>query len=115
MGTLTENDRLPFYELLDFANELTIMPNGKSLERMKKVLFLGLAEYPLKIIAEAINAHCRVSRFFPMLADIITQIEGNVEDRAALAWSLVLKAKRKYRLRKGLRFPIPAIHYAKVL
>lgn len=109
---MTENDRKAFDEIMDLVGEMTIMPNGKDLARMKKVLFFGLIEYPLNVVADAAKAHCRVSRFFPMLADIILQIEGNVEDRAALAWSLILKAKRKYRLRKSLRFPTPAIHYA---
>lgn len=109
---MTENDRKAFDEILDLVADMTIMPNGKELARMKKVLFFGLMEYPLNVVADAAKAHCRVSRFFPMLADIIMQIEGCVEDRAALAWSLILKAKRKYRRRKGLRFPSPAIHYA---
>ncbi len=109
---MIENDRKAFNEIFDIVGEMTIMPNGKDLERMKKVLFLGLMEYPLSVISEAAKSHCRISRFFPMLADIIVQIEGSLEDRAALAWSLIMKAKRKYKLNKTLRFPLPAIHYA---
>ena len=109
---MTDNDRKAFDEIFDLVGEMTIMPSGKDLGRMKKVLFFGLSDYPLNVIADAAKAHCRVSRFFPMLADIIMQIEGSVEDRAALAWSLILKAKRKYRRNKSLRFPVPAIHYA---
>ena len=109
---MTENDRRAFYDILDAVNDLTLMPNGKDLERMKKILFANLLEYPLNVIASALNAHCRAEKFFPMLADIITQIEGTPEERAALAWSLVMKAKRKYRLRKAIKFPSPAIHFA---
>jgi len=109
---MTENDRKAFDDIFDLVGEMTIMPGGKDLLRMKKVLFFGLMEYPLNVITEAAKAHCRVSRFFPMLADIIVQIEGNLEDRAALAWSLIMKAKRKYHRNKSLRFPSPAIHYA---
>ena len=109
---MTENDRRAFYDILDAVNDLTIMPNGKDLERMKKILFANLLEYPLNVIASALNAHCRAEKFFPMLADIIKQIEGTPEERAALAWSLVMKAKRKYRLRKAIKFPSPAIHFA---
>ena len=109
---MTENDRRAFYDILDAVNDLTIMPNGKDLERMKKILFANLLDYPLNVIASALNAHCRAEKFFPMLADIIKQIEGTPEERAALAWSLVMKAKRKYRLRKAIKFPSPAIHFA---
>jgi len=109
---MIENDRKAFNEIFDIVGEMTIMPNGKDLERMKKVLFFGLMEYPLNVITEAAKSHCRISRFFPMLADIIVQIEGTFEDRAALAWSLIMKAKHKYRRNKTLRFPSPAIHYA---
>ena len=109
---MTEDDRKAFDEIFDLVSEMTIMPSGKDLERMKKVLFFGLMEYPLDRVIEAAKAHCRVNKFFPMLADIIVQIEGSFEDRAALAWSLVMKAKRKYRRNKTLRFPSPAIHYA---
>ena len=109
---MTEDDRKAFDEIFDLVGEMTIMPGGKDLGRMKKVLFFGLMEYPLDRIIEAAKSHCRVNKFFPMLADIIVQIEGSFEDRAALAWSLVMKAKRKYRRNKTLRFPSPAIHYA---
>ena len=112
MKTLTENDRPAFDEILDFVNDLTVLPGGKDLSRMKKALFASLSQYPLDVVADALDAHCRSERFFPTLADIIRQIEGTPEERAALAWALVMKAKRKYKLRKAIKFPVPAIHFA---
>ena len=109
---MTENDRRAFDDIMDAVNDLTIMPGGKDLERMKKILFANLMQYPLEVIASAVNAHCRAEKFFPMLADIVRQIEGTPDERAALAWSLVMKAKQKYKLRKAIRFPSPAIHFA---
>ncbi|MBQ6776640.1 MAG: hypothetical protein IJP53_09295 [Synergistaceae bacterium] len=109
---MTENDRRAFNDIMDAVNDLTIMPGGKDLARMKQILFANLMDYPLEVIANALNAHCRVEKFFPMLADIIRQIEGTPDERALLAWSLVMKAKRKYKLRKAIRFPAPAIHFA---
>lgn len=109
---MTENDRPAFDEILDFVNDLTIMPGGKDLSRMKKALFASLSQYPLDVVAEALNAHCKNEKFFPVLADIVRQIEGTPEERAALAWALVMKAKRKYKLRKSIKFPLPAIHFA---
>ena len=112
MKPVTENDRQAFDEILDFVNDLTIMPGGKDLSRMKTALFTSLSQYPLDVVAKALNAHCRSEKFFPTLADIIRQIEGTPDERAALAWALVMKAKRKYKLRKAIRFPVPAIHFA---
>ena len=109
---MIESDRPAFDEIMDFVNDLTIMPSGKDLSRMKTALFTSLAQYPLDVVAKAVNAHCRTEKFFPMLADIIRQIEGTPDERAALAWSLVMKAKRKYKLRRAIKFPVPAIHFA---
>ena len=47
-----------------------------------------------------------------MFADIVCQIENTPDERALLAWGLVLKVSRKYRLRESIRFPHPAIHFA---
>ena len=86
---------------MDRAALVTVLQNGRDFEDLKTALFLALAE------------HCRASRFFPMLADIVTRIEGNIEDRAALAWSLVRKAVRKYGSGRSIRFSNdPVIHYA---
>ncbi|MBR1486856.1 MAG: hypothetical protein IJ597_06340 [Synergistaceae bacterium] len=109
---MTEKDRQAFDEILDFIFDITILPSGKDLARVKAALFTSLREYPLDVVAKALNAHCRNEKFFPTLADIIRQIEGTPDERAALAWALVMKAKRKYKLRKAIRFPVPAIHFA---
>ena len=109
---MTESDRPYFYRLLEIANELTIMPGDKKLSRLQEALFMKLKEYPLEVLAKALDDYCRAEKFFPMLADIIKQIEGTPDDRAALAWASVLKAKRKYKLRKGIRFSSPATHFA---
>ena len=109
---MTERERSAFDEVLDAVNDLTIMPGGKDLERMKEVLFANLSEYPLRVVVDALYAHCRTEKFFPMLADIIRQIEGTPDERAALAWSMVMKARQKYKLRHAIRFPSAAIHFA---
>ena len=101
-----------FCELMERAADVTVMPNGKNLERVTVALFEGLAAYPLAVVAEAVAAHCRSGRFFPMLSDIVTRIEGKVEDRAAAAWALVLKAVARHGHWDSVRFPVPAIHYA---
>lgn len=54
---MTENDRPAFDEILDFVNDLTIMPGGKDLTRIKNALFISLAEYPLEVVAKAVKTH----------------------------------------------------------
>ena len=109
---MTENDRKAFYDILDIANDLTILPAGKDLERTKKALFFSLMEYPLQLIIEAIKLHCKANKFFPMLADIATVIEGKIDERATVAWYQILKARLKYGVNKSIRFSTPATHFA---
>ena len=109
---MREQDHENFQKLMDRAAIVTVLQNGRDFDDLKTALFLALQEYTLEQVTLAVAEHCRASRFFPMLADIVSRIEGNVEDRAALAWSLVRKTIRKYGTGRNLRFSHPAIHYA---
>ena len=109
---MREQDHEAFQKLMDRAAIVTVLQNGRDFDDLKTALFLALQEYTLDEVTRAVAEHCRASRFFPMLADIVIRIEGSVEDRAALAWSLVRKTIRRYGTGRNLRFPHPAIHYA---
>ena len=109
---MREQDHENFQKLMDRAAIVTVLQNGRDFDDLKTALFLALQEYTLEQVTRAVAEHCRASRFFPMLADIVTRIEGNVEDRAALAWSLVRKTIRRYSTGFNIRFPNPATHYA---
>ena len=109
---MTKDDKKVFLEIIDLVHDLTIMPNGKDFDRVKNALFDNLMKYSLAEVTKALKAHCREEKFFPTLADIVHQIEGTIDERALLASSLIMKAKRKYKLRKAIRFPVPAIHFA---
>ena len=109
---MTEQDFTEFSSLMELASQVTAMPNGKNAKEVTSALFTFLARYPFDVVKCAVMNHCRENKFFPMLADIVRQIEGTAEERAAMAWSLVLKAKKKYRLMKSIRFPNPATHFA---
>jgi len=101
-----------FRELMSRAADITVMPNGKDLERVTLALFEGLESYPFVDVAEAVAAYCRSERFFPMLADIVERIEGKGSDKGLLAWSMVLKAVARYGHWESVRFPDPTIHWA---
>lgn len=109
---MTEADFPAFAEIMHRASELTTVPNGKDVERVTLALFQALVEFPLPAVTEAVDAHCRSERFFPMLADIVTRIEGKAEDRAAAAWAMVLRAIGRFGYYDSVKFPEPATHYA---
>ena len=111
---MREQDRGAFRELMRRASELTVMPGGKDLGRTTEALFDALGPYPFGAVAEAVAAYCRSERFFPMLSDIVTHIEGKVGERAALAWAAVLRAVRRYGHYESVRFAEPATHWAVV-
>ena len=101
-----------FASFMRLISKVTAVPNGKSVDEMIDALFTLLEEYPFEVVKGAVKRHCEINKFFPMLADIVSQIKGTPDERALLAWGLVLKASNKYRLRESIRFPIPAIHFA---
>ena len=101
-----------FASFMRIFSKVTVTPNGKSIDEMIEALFVLLEEYPLETVKTAVIRHCEANKFFPMFADIVGQIKGTPDDRALLAWGLVLKASKKYRLRESIRFPHPAIHFA---
>lgn len=98
--------------MMQWAADVTTMPNGKDLGRTAKALFDALSPYPYEAVEAAVKGSCRHERFFPMLADIVTRIEGTSEERAAMAWALVLRAMGRWGYWDSVRFPDPAIHFA---
>jgi hypothetical protein len=77
-----------------------------------KTYFLLLLPYSITQVRDALNQHLKKSVYLPKPADIITLIEGTVEDRAKLAWQYVVKAIRRYGRSANVRFPNPAYHFA---
>ena len=109
---MTGEDYQAFSSFMRMVSKVTAIPNGKSVDEMIDALFFMLEEYPFDVVKGAVKKHCEANKFFPMLADIVSQIKGTPDERALLAWGLVLKAYRNYKLRESIRFPYPAIHFA---
>ncbi|MBQ7262843.1 MAG: hypothetical protein IJR14_03895 [Synergistaceae bacterium] len=109
---MQREDFARFQQLMASAADVTVMPNGKALGRVTLALFDGLGAFPFEAVAEAVAAHCREERFFPMLADIVGRIEGAAEERALVAWALVRKAAARWGSWESVRFPCPAAHWA---
>ena len=86
---------------------------GKNVDDAATVYFALLAQYPLPAVANAITQHCaRGNGSFPTVADIVKGIEGDIDERAALAWAEVDAAAQKTGGDRSVRFPDPAIHWA---
>ncbi|MBQ7215774.1 MAG: hypothetical protein IJS39_07290 [Synergistaceae bacterium] len=109
---MTSNDYQAFASFMRVVSKVTVLPNGKSVDEMIDAMFLMLADYSFEVVKEAVMRHCKANKFFPMLADVVCQIEHTPDERALMAWGLVLKARREYRIRVSIRFPHPAIHFA---
>ena len=109
---MTKEDFGRFKSLVEDTERLTAVSGGKDIGATAAAMFHALEEFPFAVVRDAFVAHCRQERFFPTLADIATRIEGKAEERAALAWALVMRAVRRLGASKSVRFPSPAIHYA---
>lgn len=109
---MTSKDYQAFASFLRVVSKVTVLPNGKSVDETIDALFIMLADYPLEVVKQAVIRHCEANKFFPMFADVVSQIKGTPEERALVAWALVLKARREYKVRVSIRFPHPAIHFA---
>ena len=93
------------------ALDLAVMTNGKDPERTITMLFAALAQYDLGLVRQAVIEHCRVEKFFPMLADIISRIDGIAEERADLACASIRETIRRYA-DDSIKFASPAMPYA---
>lgn len=83
-------------------------PSGEAL----KLWGLLMAGYPIEEVEAALRHHMAESPYMPKPADLIRQIDGTAEDRAAAAWAMLERAVMKCGHYQDVRFPDPAIHYA---
>ena len=109
---MREQDWPQFQAVMREAELCTAMPNGKDIGDVTAALFKHLAPYPIETVKAAVSEHCKHERFFPMLADIVSRIEGDIDERAALAWTEVDAAALKTGGERSVRFADPAIHWA---
>jgi hypothetical protein len=101
-----------FEEMMTHAAVLSYRQKGVDWRELMNALWEELEQYDLEVLRAAVMAHVRSEKFFPALGDIITRIEGTAEDRAKLAWRLVVRAIERLGHYDSVRFPSPAHHYA---
>lgn len=109
---MQQADRKPFYQSWAAAWEQC----GKSVtETSLRFAFECLQQYDLAdiqrgILQHATNPDC--GQFAPKSADIIRQIEGSPDERAARAWAKVAGAIESHGPYARIAFDDPAIHAA---
>ncbi len=76
-----------------------------------KIYITALLDYSLTEIKKAVNYFIKNSDKMPKVSDFINYISGglSLDDRAEIAWSLVLKAIEKYSYDKSFTFRDKAI------
>ena len=107
---MTERDKSEFAACLKVAADLYGRP-PLSTEALK-MFFLLLQKFSLEQVKSALQEHMASSPYMPKPCDVIQRIEGRPEDRAAVAWALVLGAISRFGHDTSVRFPSPAFHYA---
>ena len=110
MKQVTERDKAEFAACLKVAADLYGRP-PLSTEALK-MFFLLLQKFSLEQVKVALQEHIGTSPYMPKPCDVARRIEGRPEDRAAVAWALVLKAISRFGHDTSVRFPSPAFHYA---
>ncbi len=107
---MTERDKAEFAACLKVAADLYGRPplSGEAL----KMFFLLLQKFSLEQVKSALQEHMASSPYMPKPCDVSRRIEGQPEDRAAVAWALVLRAVSRFGHDTSVRFPFPAFHYA---
>lgn len=108
---MTEQDKSAFYQLWgDYHSAYG--QAGKLTKRTMELVFNALREYPVQVIERALEAHHRESQYAPRPSDIVSRIEGTMQERAMMAWQMVTHCMAKYGYTQSLVFDDPAIIYA---
>lgn len=105
-----ERDKAEFAACLKVAADLYGRPplSGEAL----KMFFLLLQKFSIGQVKAALQEHMAASPYMPKPCDVLRRIEGQPQDRAAVAWALVLRAISRFGHDTSVRFPSPAFHYA---
>ena len=76
---MTNSDSQEFLSFMRLMSMVTILPNDKNIDDVINALFVMLEAYPFDAIREAVKKHCMTSRYFPMLADIVCNLDNSTD------------------------------------
>ena len=95
-----------------FIQKLTILSEayGVELSPVKVVAYyLTVADIPEAEVEAAMNTALRALKYFPSPAELREQIEGNINDRAYVAYSTLLRATKEHGYYASVKFEDPLI------
>lgn len=90
---MTEQDREAFALLMLGIGETYGEPVS---EARMEIYFRALSDLSLEQLQAAATIHANSSRFFPKPVELREAIQGNVEDRADVAWAAVQSLVRRH-------------------
>jgi hypothetical protein len=97
-------------ELIEILDMLAEGIGGIEMTALKyKFYEAALSDLTIEQIREAAVIIARTATFYPKPVDFRKAIEGNIDDKAILAWDKALAAKNKY---DSVKFDDPVIHSA---
>ena len=73
--------------------------------------FNALEDFEIEQVVNAVGLAIKTLKFYPKIAEIRELIEGQIEDRAAIAWYTVIEATKVYGQYNSIRFDDLLIHW----
>ena len=77
---MTSSDYQTFSSFMHIMNLVTIVPHNKNIDELIDALFIMLEDQPLDAVRKAVKKHCMTSRYFPMLADIVCNLDNSTDN-----------------------------------
>lgn len=106
---MQSKDFKPFMAILTLVADTYGQPRLN--EGAVKLYFKVLSDYSLDDISRAVIEHLKQSPYMPKPCDIISKIDGSIDDKAIRAWHKLLKAISKYGVYDSVKFDDPIIHF----
>jgi hypothetical protein len=99
-----------FIALIEMADEAAV--GKKRSHEALGLMFSLLERYSFESVLEAVRGYIYSGqRFVITVGDIIKGIEGDLQERAAIAWRMFVTALDRYGSYDSVRFPEPAYHW----
>lgn len=107
--TETEQDRLEFLKAMQllgatFDRQIT--------DRLLDAYFHALSDLPIELLTAATSKWLLVGRFFPKPVELRELCEGSADDRAQMAWDVIIRAVKRFGGWVSVFFEDPLIAHA---
>lgn len=105
---MTKNDREDFLKLFSGICEVY----GKEITtQLTDIYFNSFEKFSIERVKEAFNRHTLSSKFFPKPSELIDLLEGNKEEKAIEAWTVLRDTIRHHGGDRSVLFTDPKISW----